>query len=148
MTSSATLTSILAATIIASVWSQRAYQLPDGAELLVGEVRTNFHCPNKYGYYADVDNNCRVFHVCNPVTLADGKQQIQHYSFLCGNQTMFNQLSLTCTYEEDSVPCQNAPDFFYVNENIGLEDAHFLSDNDIKKVAPLLRGFGARNARA
>ncbi|OQR74152.1 cuticular protein-like [Tropilaelaps mercedesae] len=149
MVSSLESTPVLAAVIaIGCVCSQRTYQLPDGAELLVGEVRSTFQCPEKYGYYADVDNDCRVFHVCNPVTLADGKADIQQYSFICGNQTMFDQLSLTCAFEEESVPCQDAPDFFQVNGNMGIQDVPFLSDNDVEKAAPLVRGFGARNAKA
>lgn len=44
---------------------------------------------------------------------------------------MFNQLTLTCTRPEDSVPCRNAPTFFYVNDNIGIHDQPFLYDDDV-----------------
>ncbi|GIY01995.1 chitin-binding type-2 domain-containing protein [Caerostris darwini] len=56
-----------------------------------------------------------------------------HYSFFCGNQTVFNQLTLTCAFPEDAVPCQNARDFYYVNDNIGIEDALFLRDEDVAR---------------
>lgn len=118
-----------------------AYELPDGADLVVGSIKTSFNCPAKNGYFADVDNNCQIFHVCNVVTYPDGKTEVQQYSFFCGNQTVFNQLSLTCAFPEEAVPCNNAPDFFYVNDNIGIPDAPFLTDADVQKAAALIPGF-------
>ena len=38
-----------------------------------------------YGYYADPATNCQVFHIC----LGDGDIK---WSFLCPNQTIFNQV--------------------------------------------------------
>lgn len=117
---------------------REAYDLPDGAELVVGSIKTTFQCPEKNGYFADVDNNCLIFHVCNVVTHADGHTEVQQFSFFCGNQTMFNQLSLTCAFPEEAVPCQNAPEFYYVNDNIGIPDALFLTDADVEKAAALI----------
>ncbi|KAH9361165.1 hypothetical protein HPB48_003027 [Haemaphysalis longicornis] len=65
-------------------------------------------------------------------------------SFLCGNQTVFNQLSLTCAFAEEAVPCNNAPDFFYVNDNIGVETAPFLTDNDVQRAAQLIPSYKAK----
>jgi hypothetical protein len=50
-------------------YARMAYELPAGSDLLLGfQVRTTFSCDNRvYGYYADVDNNCQLFHVCFPV---------------------------------------------------------------------------------
>ncbi|KAL1415117.1 hypothetical protein MTO96_006908 [Rhipicephalus appendiculatus] len=128
---------------------REAYLLPDGAELLLGSVKTTFKCPGD-GYYADMDNDCKVFHVCHDVLGPEGAvgHEMQHFSFLCGNQTVFNQLSLTCAYEEDAVPCQNAKDFYYLNANIGDPTAEFLSDNDIQRAAPLVPTFKAHAAGA
>ncbi|CAN7938595.1 unnamed protein product [Ixodes hexagonus] len=120
-----------------------AYDLPDGAELLVGSVKTSFTCPAKNGYFADVDNSCQIFHVCNVVPKDDGSTEVQQFSFLCGNQTVFNQLSLTCAFAEEAVPCNNAQDFFYVNDNIGVETAPFLTDADVQKAAQLIPGYKA-----
>ena len=48
----------------------------------------SFSCVGKpYGYYADVATNCKVFHIC----LGDGDVK---WSFLCPNQTSFNQVFL------------------------------------------------------
>ncbi|XP_064485480.1 uncharacterized protein LOC135397873 [Ornithodoros turicata] len=125
-----------------------AYDLPDGAELLVGAYKTSFQCPARNGYFADTDNNCQLFHVCNVVTHPDGNTEVQQYSFLCGNQTVFNQLTLTCAFPEEAVPCANAPDFFYVNDKIGIPDAPFLTDDDVLKAAPLIPGYKAAASEA
>ena len=45
-----------------------------------------FTCEGRsYGYYADPTTNCQVFHIC----LGDGDIK---WSFLCPNQTIFNQV--------------------------------------------------------
>ncbi|XP_064487304.1 uncharacterized protein LOC135399412 [Ornithodoros turicata] len=125
-----------------------AYELPDGVEFIVGSVKTSFQCPARNGYFADVDNNCQLFHVCNVVTHPDGNTEVQQYSFFCGNQTVFNQLTLTCAFPEEAVPCGNAPDFFYVNDNIGIPDAPFLTDADVQKGVQLYPGYGQSKAAA
>ncbi|CAG0923581.1 unnamed protein product [Notodromas monacha] len=81
-----------------AVYGRMAYQLPDGSDLLLGaQLRTTFDCSGRiYGYYADVDNNCQIFHVCYPIP--DGNGQIietAQFSFLCPNTTLFSQDTLT-----------------------------------------------------
>lgn len=52
--------------------SRMAYVLPDGSDILVANLKTTFKCDNRpYGYYADVDNDCKIFHVCQPIVDAD-----------------------------------------------------------------------------
>lgn len=109
-------------------------------------IRTGFQCQQD-GYFADVDNNCQIFHVCHRETDAEGKETQRQWTFLCGNQTVFNQLSLTCSYEEESIPCQSAPSFFYLNERIGQPKVLFLEDNDIAQGYPLYPGFKNRNKK-
>lgn len=139
---------VIAAAVSAKSRSKReAFDLPDGADLLVGSVRTNFACPDgAVGYFADTDNDCKIFHVCNTVVQEDGSGSTQQYSFLCGNQTMFNQLTFTCSLPEDSVPCSEAPTFFYLNDNLRLGDPKvaFLDDQDIQRAAPLIQSYAAR----
>ncbi|GIY38455.1 chitin-binding type-2 domain-containing protein [Caerostris extrusa] len=116
------------------------YALPEGAELLVGPIRSTFTCFANGYYYADVDNNCQIFHICYSADTTDGKQTQMQYSFLCGNQTVFNQLTFTCTYPEDAVPCIHAQDFYYLNSHIQTDDPeiHFLDDQDVQRAAPLI----------
>ncbi|XP_003744684.1 uncharacterized protein LOC100904139 [Galendromus occidentalis] len=121
--------------------SQSTLQLPAGAELLLGPIRTSFQCPMAYGYYADADNDCRVFHVCNPVQRGD-RLKVEKYSFICGNLTVFDQLSQTCTFPNNAIPCGNAAEFFYLNERIGVEKAFFHADEDIAAAAKLVPLFG------
>ncbi len=48
-----------------------AYQLPDGVEFYLGDIRTTFQCPGD-GYYGDMDNECKLFHICVTQNHADG----------------------------------------------------------------------------
>jgi len=101
------------------------YILPGGAELVLGTIRSTFNCHQRiYGYYADVDNDCRVFHVCVPQVLADGTQETAMFSFFCGNQTVFDQEHLVCTYPEDAAPCSEAHFYYMINENFGQKVWH------------------------
>uniref|UniRef100_A0A4Q8K6M6 U83-Liphistoxin-Lth1a_1 n=1 Tax=Liphistius thaleban TaxID=1905330 RepID=A0A4Q8K6M6_9ARAC len=129
----------------ASRSKRAAYELPDGAELLVGPIRTAFACSSD-GYYADVENNCQIFHVCHTVPHDDGSSETQQWSFLCGNQTVFNQLTFSCAYPEEAVPCPNARDFYYLNQNLGAgPNVPFLTEQDVARAAPLIPGLGARS---
>lgn len=53
----------------------------------MGPVRSTFTCFAN-GYYADVDNNCQIFHVCYSAEHTDGTHEQHMYSFVCGNQTV------------------------------------------------------------
>ncbi|RWS14932.1 uncharacterized protein B4U79_14227, partial [Dinothrombium tinctorium] len=111
---------------------REAYQLPADAELIVGDIKRTFTCEGlKGGYYADIDNACRVFHICNPQTLADGTNTIEQYSFFCGNQTVFNQFSFTCADPKESIPCEMSRDFFYLNDRLGQENELFHREEDV-----------------
>ncbi|XP_015921529.1 uncharacterized protein [Parasteatoda tepidariorum] len=142
------LIAVAAAAVSKSRTKREAFELPDGADLLVGSVKTSFACPQgSEGYYADIENNCQIFHVCHTNVQEDGSSETTQFSFLCGNQTMFNQLSFTCGMPEDSVPCQDAASFFYLNDNLRSGDpkALFLDDQDIQRAAPLIQNYAARN---
>ncbi|XP_040572137.1 uncharacterized protein [Lepeophtheirus salmonis] len=95
--------------------SPSAYQLPADAEFLLDSpISTTFSCDGQsYGYYADVDNNCQIFHICLPIE-DDAGQIIEtaQYSFVCGNTTMFDQQTLTCNHPEDAFPCNEAPSLY------------------------------------
>ncbi|XP_013785270.1 uncharacterized protein LOC106469326 [Limulus polyphemus] len=116
---------------------RKAYDLPDGVKLLLGKVDTSFVCSND-GYYADVGNKCKIFHVCETVRYPNGQQEIKQSSFMCGNQTVFNQASFTCAFPEESILCKNAPDFFYLNNKLGQVNVPFLDEDDIRRSKPLI----------
>jgi len=108
-----TLVGILAAVTVAS--GQLAYVFPAEAETrLSAPLQNSFSCENlNYGYYADTDNNCEVFHVCLPVTDDAGALlQTTQFSFICGNGTVFSQESLTCVHTDDALPCVDARNLY------------------------------------
>ncbi len=54
--------------------ARMAYVFPADYELITGQVVQQFTCEGRaYGYYADVDNACRVFHICLPIQDNDGQ---------------------------------------------------------------------------
>nr|XP_053633577.1 U-scoloptoxin(01)-Cw1a-like [Cherax quadricarinatus]XP_053633578.1 U-scoloptoxin(01)-Cw1a-like [Cherax quadricarinatus] len=114
---------VLALTLaLAALASARmAYVLPAEAEALLRArtLQTTFSCDSRaYGYYADVDNNCQVFHVCFPLTDDTGSLlETAHFSFICGNETIFNQESLTCSHPEDAVPCEEATTLYDISNS-------------------------------
>ncbi|XP_054720705.1 uncharacterized protein LOC129230331 [Uloborus diversus] len=119
---------------------REAYDLPDSTGILLEPLRTTFTC-TKDGYYADTDNNCQVFHVC--LARAPGSTSFRHWSFLCGNQTIFNQLTMTCTNLDDAIPCFASEDFHYLNDRIinGNTKSNFLTDEDIQEAENIKRNF-------
>uniref|UniRef100_T1J0R7 Chitin-binding type-2 domain-containing protein n=1 Tax=Strigamia maritima TaxID=126957 RepID=T1J0R7_STRMM len=93
--------------------------LPDGADVILGDIKPGFTCESKiYGYYADIFNDCKLFHVCVPVGDENGVTNPIQWSFVCGNQTLFNQEKLTCDYQEN-VDCSKSENFYSINENFG-----------------------------
>lgn len=136
------------------------FLLPDGAEFILSKsIDNSFVCSDE-GIYADTNNNCQIFHVChitgklfkqtnkknyfqhhfkyfnqfteNP----DGSADLRQYSFLCGNQTIFNQFSLTCATPEESVPCEYAPEFYDLNKRVqeGRADVLLHNEADIARL--------------
>ncbi|KAK4323381.1 hypothetical protein Pmani_003537 [Petrolisthes manimaculis] len=96
--------------------TQMAWQFPDQYEYLLprSELVTSFSCENRpYGYYADVDNDCKIYHICYPVKGFSGEiAKIQHYSFICNNDTIFDQRYLVCSQSENAFPCNEAPSLY------------------------------------
>ncbi|KPM04522.1 hypothetical protein QR98_0029710 [Sarcoptes scabiei] len=68
--------------------------------------KTSFKCNGSYGYFADVEAGCQVWHICQP----DGR----HDSFLCSNGTLFNQKARVCDWWHN-VHCPSSIDNYNVN---------------------------------
>ncbi|KAL7637572.1 UNVERIFIED_CONTAM: hypothetical protein RMT77_012300 [Armadillidium vulgare] len=101
-------------------YSQMAFVFPAGAEtLLTAPLDSSFTCDQKiYGYYADVANNCEVFHVCLPLQDDTGNViDTAQFSFVCGNQTVFSQESLTCVHPDDAMPCSDSENLYQVSNS-------------------------------
>ena len=82
---------------------------------------TSFTCAGRVmgGYYADVETQCQVFHICGGSSSIFGSIK---YSFVCPNGTVFHQQYFTCDWWYN-VDCQSAPDFYDLNKNIGDESS-------------------------
>ena len=83
----------------------------DAESLLKAPLVQDFTCDGReYGYYADVANNCQVFHLCWPVppTEEGAPAQTFMWSFICPNQTIFDQAELVCNHEFFAFPCEEA----------------------------------------
>ncbi|XP_011643637.1 uncharacterized protein LOC105431255 isoform X2 [Pogonomyrmex barbatus] len=91
--------------------------LPDNATLIRDNIVDTFSCQNRiYGYYADMENECQVFHVCMPQTRGSIR-----WSFICPAETVFNQATFVCTQTESSIPCEESEKYYALNEEIGKE---------------------------
>ncbi|KAA0202400.1 hypothetical protein HAZT_HAZT011030 [Hyalella azteca] len=77
---------------------------------------------DRSAYYADTDNDCQIFHVCLPIEDDAGQiVETAHFSFICGNQTIFDQSTLTCNDEENALPCDEAKNFYdVINAEFGV----------------------------
>lgn len=92
-----------------------SYQLPaDAGLILLAPVKPSFSCEGlPYGYYADVPNNCQIFHICLPIQDDQGAViETAQWSFVCGNTTIFDQSTLTCNFPENAFPCNEAPNLY------------------------------------
>ena len=65
------------------------------------------------GYYADVEAECQVFHICGN----DGNGGLTKYSFLCPNGTIFQQQYFVCDWWFN-VDCPEAESFYSLNEEV------------------------------
>ncbi|KAK8392994.1 hypothetical protein O3P69_013200 [Scylla paramamosain] len=99
---------------------QEPLNLSSGASFMLGAISTTFSCLDRpYGYYADPDNNCHIFHVCHPSLLHDGSVHTYQYSFMCGEGTVFDQKEMTCVAEWVATPCTEASSFYLRNQEFG-----------------------------
>ncbi|XP_076265613.1 uncharacterized protein LOC143199578 [Rhynchophorus ferrugineus] len=73
---------------------------------------TNFTCVGKVigGYYADLETNCQMFHVCT-IGQLDEPMDIR---FLCLNGTVFDQETRVCE-RIDEVDCSKSEQFYSLN---------------------------------
>ncbi|CAH2237880.1 jg4892 [Pararge aegeria aegeria] len=106
-----------------------ALNLPANATSIRENITDTFSCENRtYGYYADVDNECQLFHVCLPTQTTTGRNITYKFSFICPKETMFNQEVLVCTRPRESIPCEESPSFYDLNMEIGK-----IADPDVNR---------------
>lgn len=58
---------------VAGQAARAAMSLPDGIENILGFVpKSTFQC-ERDGYFGDIDNDCRIFHLCQKQANANGR---------------------------------------------------------------------------
>lgn len=96
-------------------YGARALNLPAQADSVIASgISFSFSCENMpYGYYADVLNNCQVYHICKPI-INNGLQSMQRFSFFCPQGTFFDQIKHVCmsANSADLTPCHLASNYF------------------------------------
>ncbi|KAF8764322.1 U-scoloptoxin(01)-Er1a like protein [Argiope bruennichi] len=83
--------------------------------------KTSFDCKGKYGYHADPETGCQVFHMC--------QGRGAKHSFLCPNNTIFNQQLLVCDWH-NRVNCDGSTARSRVNDHLYSRNAN---SDSIKK---------------
>uniref|UniRef100_A0A1A9VQL0 Chitin-binding type-2 domain-containing protein n=1 Tax=Glossina austeni TaxID=7395 RepID=A0A1A9VQL0_GLOAU len=124
---------------------------------------TNFDCAQQAlpGYYADIEAQCQVFHIC---------ALNRTYSFLCPNGTIFSQEVLVCVWW-NQYDCASAPSLYANNafiydygteriptnagyqggaptQQIGRGQSNLLSNTGRTSAGPSSGIFGANSLRA
>lgn len=82
-------------------------------------TNTSFTCYGRtVGYYADVDLACKVYHFCLPGDY-NGEPVFQRISYLCLNETTFDQQALDCVVAEKmSAPCADSPKHYDTSNSV------------------------------
>ncbi|XP_073997408.1 uncharacterized protein isoform X2 [Rhodnius prolixus] len=105
---------------------------------------TSFSCQGRpIGYYADVETNCQVYHMCG-----EGGRQ---YTYSCPNTTLFHQRMLICAHWYQ-VNCNRSMADYAANLLIGQRDKPFVDDyitsnlgEELQELEPIAN---PRNAKA
>lgn len=67
----------------------------------IKDVTFTFDCTKRaIGFYADVEYNCQIFHMCDPAG-----RRVPH---MCANDTSFNQEYRVCDWDSN-FECADAP---------------------------------------
>ncbi|XP_027237386.1 uncharacterized protein [Penaeus vannamei] len=88
-------------------------RLVDNATAIREGIVDTFSCDGRYyGYYADQDNECQIFHICVPMKqlfpdLYDDTDILQ-FSFICPKHTIFTQDAMVCAWRDSAFPCSEA----------------------------------------
>merc|ERR1711917_166280 len=81
-----------------------------------------FDCTDRpIGFYADLEFDCMIFHLCDE----DGRR----IPYMCGNETSFNQKFRVCDWNYN-VDCESSPDWYYLNDLTYREDPPKEEENE------------------
>nr|XP_053655199.1 uncharacterized protein LOC128704160 [Cherax quadricarinatus] len=97
-------------------------RLPSNYTNIREDIVDTFSCDGRvYGYYADQENGCQIYHVCLPLRQffpeSFTTDTTKIFSFICPFSTIFDQSSMTCVGEEEAIPCEIADNYYNYNYN-------------------------------
>ncbi|XP_037093050.1 uncharacterized protein LOC119112868 [Pollicipes pollicipes] len=96
--------------------------LSSGATNVLGRIDESFSCEGlPYGFYADPENDCRIFHVCNPLSRGSTLQ----YSFFCNEGLEFDQQLLTCVRSFGRMSCATARQLYESSNSQFFKNVNF-----------------------
>jgi hypothetical protein len=94
-------------------------------------VTFTFDCTDRpIGFYADLEFDCMIFHMCDE----DGRR----IPYMCANETSFNQKFRVCDWNYN-VDCKSSPDWYYLNDLTyrtdppKTDDSYDLAEENIRK---------------
>lgn len=118
----------------ASTVASTPTDLPD----ISAYTNTSFTCYGRsLGYYADVVQNCKVYHFCL-LGEYNGEPIYQRVSYLCMNEKVFDQQALDCVKESElKAPCKDSAQHYDIS-NKALRQAvlgsHASNEAEVAKV--------------
>ncbi|XP_054159773.1 uncharacterized protein LOC128957985 [Oppia nitens] len=120
-----------------------AYDLPPNAQDITGlsTIRKTFKC-EKDGYFADTDNECKLFHIC--ATPSGQKSTPNQETMFCPKEQRFDQSKQKCVVSDDAIPCSASKEFFYLNDRIGTTNSAFLGPQERDMAAAARPDYRAR----
>jgi len=102
---------------VSNAEEDHSFELPSEWYNIRSNIDTSFSCVGRaYGYYADVANDCQVYHVCQP-RLEDERTVYTHNPFICPLGTVFDQVVLTCVHATADFNCADSINHYVATEN-------------------------------
>lgn len=96
--------------------------------------QTSFTCADKIhgGYYADIETNCQMYHVC----ARDKFGRMKSSKFLCGNGTVFDQRHMVCQDYRKVQNCKDSAKYYKNNARLlELLEKRIQKDQELLKAA-------------
>ncbi|MCL4170848.1 UNVERIFIED_CONTAM: hypothetical protein GTU68_040035 [Idotea baltica] len=126
-----------------SCYARMAYRLSAGVDFgRENPYIKEFRCADyPFGFYADVTNNCDLFHVCEPVyDENDNYVSTAQYTFACGSGTVFSQVELACNHYRIASPCEEAVSI-YESSNIGsgVYNSRYVDESEEEEIRNKVR---------
>ncbi|XP_077563084.1 uncharacterized protein LOC144178828 [Haemaphysalis longicornis] len=95
------------------------------ADAVNAGLESSFSCKARpYGFYADPEHGCRIFHICNP-QLIDGETVTNQFTYDCPAGEQFDQLRFACVEASATSleACKQAEYQYGINEAFTLRTA-------------------------